>query len=189
MKKRNIVIGVICFLLIVTGCQNQIRNIYSNLSDSKTQEEVANIFSEHGIKKKQMDQVVGWVRAYNDLVQNGSLQSGFDSLPNSGVDYSSILLDDSKSSYTYIEWLNCRLSAFYLLKDHLQSARVDVDPTSWLMFDLEAINELPEYQLSSLQLKDFINIFAPVPVKEHSSYKIIKMRFKMHGRKEIFKLI
>lgn len=169
MKKRNIVIGVICFLLIVTGCQNQGRNTYSNLSDSKTQDEVAHIFSEHGIEEKQVDQVFGWIRAYNELVQKGSLQSGFTSLPNSGVDYSSIILDDSKSSYSYIEWLNCRLSAFYLLKGHLQSARLDIDPTSWLMFDLEAINELPEYQLSSVQLKDFINVFAPVPVKEHSS--------------------
>ncbi len=169
MKKRNIVIGVICFLLIVTGCQNQGRNTYSNLSDSKTQDKVSHIFFEHGIEEKQVDQVFGWIRAYNELVQNGSLQSGFTSLPNSGVDYSSILLDDSKSSYSYIEWLNCRLSAFYLLKDHLQSARLDIDPSSWLMFDLEAINKLPEYQISSLQLKDFINVFAPVPVKEQSS--------------------
>lgn len=71
------------------------------------------------------------------------------------MDYSSILMDDSADAYSYLQASNCRLTAFNLIKNQLTTAGTGNDTDLWLMFDIEAIDTMPEYQLTKEERADF----------------------------------
>ena len=60
---------------------------------------------------------------------------------------------------------NCRLTAFLLMWDQLQTCGTADESDTYLMFDIEAIDTQKEYQLSSEARADFITLFNAVPLE------------------------
>lgn len=82
------------------------------------------------------------------------------------VDYSSLLFDMKElPDGTFFMEANCRLTAFLLMRDQLQTCGTADESDTYLMFDIEAIDTQKEYQLSSEARADFITLFNAVPLE------------------------
>ena len=82
------------------------------------------------------------------------------------VDYSSLLFDIKElPDGTFFMEANCRLTAFLLMRDQLQTCGTADESDTYLMFDIEAIDTQKEYQLSSEARADFITLFNAVPLE------------------------
>lgn len=119
-----------------------------------------------GLSEEQIKTVMSWVKDLNEISGSYEFADGFSTLPKEGVDYSSLVLDDTAEAYSYIQWLNCRLTAFTLLKDQIETARTGFDTDVWLMFDIEAIDTLPQLQMNADDRSDFITLFNQVSVED-----------------------
>ena len=107
-----------------------------------------------------------WSEDYHEITAKSyPYPKGFTVLPEGGMDYSSILMDDSADSYSYLQASNCRLTAFNLIKNQLTTAGTGNDTDLWLMFDIEAIDTMPEYQLTKEERADFLTLFNQVSVE------------------------
>lgn len=149
-------IGIILSLmLLITGCTKE-STVYSNLYDEKSQEEIKSIFS----ASKEIDTVLDWAKAFNQESVGIEYKPGFVSLPKS-MDYSSVYIEDMDS---YISWINCRLTTFTLLKDSIHTLENGNALDPWLMFDVEAIETVPEFSFLKPELAHFITLFNAVSV-------------------------
>lgn len=137
---------------------------YSNLTDLAAQAEVAAALEQGGLSAQSVQDVLAWAQAYGASTGGAALPEGFSALPAAGADYSGIWLDDSAEAYTYLQWLNCRLTAYSLLKDQIHTAGTGSDTDVWLMFDIEALDTVPEFSVSAQQRADFITLFNQISV-------------------------
>lgn len=142
---------------------------YSNLSEETSRAEVAALLEKDGLSAQQVELVLTWAREFCEISQRYAFAEGFTPLPEGGVDYSNLLMDDTAAAYSYLEWINCRLTAFSLLKGQLTTARTGVDTDDWLMFDIEAIDTIPDLQMNQEDRADFITLFNQVSVEGTTS--------------------
>ena len=168
MKKAKIILAAALALLLLAACGKQSPQ-YVNLTDDATRQEVAEALLAHGVSQPQVDTLLTWSADFNAAVPAGTLPEGFAALPENGADYSGVFLDDAAATYDYLQWLNCRLTAFQLVKDHLHTAGNGNDLDIWLMFDMEAIDTLPQYQLTEEERANFVTLFNQVDVSGASS--------------------
>lgn len=175
MKKKIAICMAMLLMLSTVGCGSQTNEEppsnsqtiqYSNLADEDSRSAVGDLLENNGLPKQQVEAVLTWAKDYTELLpQSAALPEGFQSLPEAGADYSGIFPDDTGEAYAYLQWLNCRLTAFSLLKDQIKTARSGFDTDLWLMFDIEAIDTVPELALSAEQRADFITLFNHVSVE------------------------
>lgn len=159
MKKTVLVWTVMLgFMLVLGGCGKK-ESVYSNLADEASRKEVMQELESCGVTRQQAETAAGWAKDFNGIAKNFSFPEGFAALPEKGVDYSGLLMDDSAAAYSYLQWLNCRLTAFFLMKDQIRTAGTGDDADVWLMFDVEAIDTVPEYQMSREERADFVTLF------------------------------
>lgn len=168
MKKAKLLLAAALMLLLLAACGKQ-EPQYANLTDDATRQEVADALLECGVSQAQVDTLLTWSADFNAAVTGGPLPEGFVPLPESGADYSGVALDDTAATYDYLQWLNCRLTAFRLVKDQISTAGNGDDLDIWLMFDTEAIDTLPQYQLTAEERADFVTVFNQVDVSGASS--------------------
>lgn len=142
---------------------------YSNLADEASRTEVAAVLESSGLYRQQIETVFAWVEDFNEISRSYEFKEGFQPLPKDGMDYSTLSLDDTAENYAYLQWLNCRLTAFSLLKDQITTAKNGSDTDVWLMFDIEAIDTVPELQMSAQERSDFITLFQQVSVEGTAS--------------------
>lgn len=171
MKKTILVWATVMAagMLALSGCgkkeTGQIGE-YTNLSDKESRKSVVGELEACGVTKEQTATLEKWAEDYHEItVKSYSYPKGFTALPEKGMDYSSILMDDSADSYSYLQTLNCRLTAFNLIKNQLTTAGTGNDTDLWLMFDIEAIDTMPEYQLTKEERADLLTLFNQVSVE------------------------
>ncbi len=166
---------LIAVLLSVTlgffGCAFKARAEYSNLADENSRAGAALTLKESGLSKTNVDKVIKWVKDFNKNAQSSALVGKFAKLPEAGMDYSGVFLKETTQEYNYINWLNCRLTAFFLMKDKISTEKTGSDDDTWLMFDIEAIDTVNEFNLSKNERADFITLFNNIPLDKASSLK------------------
>lgn len=140
--------------------------LYTNLTDDASRETVISCLQTHGISQERTDTLLVWADDFNSRVTAPSLPDGFVPMDGDFVDYSSL-------SFTYKELpdgtlfpeANCRLTAFLLLGDQIQTNGSANEADTFLMFDVEAIDTLDTYQLTPEARADFITLFNSVSVE------------------------
>ena len=153
-------------LLLLSGCgsSQDTAGQYSNLTDVATQKVVTKALEDSGVSAKQTWLLTSWINDFNGLVKNYTLAGEFQPMPEDGMDYSALLLDDTAEPYAYQQWLNCRIAAFAMIQDVVSTAGTGTDMDSWLMFDVEAIDTMPQLMLEPKAREDFLTVFNQIPV-------------------------
>ena len=162
-KKAGLCLATLVLTVSLAGCGAQ-QAMYSNLADAASQQEVAQVLESSGISQSSVQQLMQWAASYNGILSGYTPQQGFVQLPAEGVDYSTALMDDGAADYSYQQCLNCRITAFHLLKEQITTAKTGSDQDLWLMFDMEALDTLPQLQLTQQQRADFTTVFSQVSV-------------------------
>lgn len=168
---------LLCFMLLLGGCGKK-GSVYTNLADQASENEVFKELENCGATKRQTEKIKKWVNDFNQAAQNFSFPEGFAKLPEEGMDYSTLMMDDSAEAYPYLQWLNCRLTAFFLLKDQISTSETGNDADVWLMFDVEAIDTVSEYRMSEAERADFVTVFNQVPVEGAGSLEAQEERIE-----------
>ena len=133
---------------------------YSNLADNKSQVEVISVLQEHGITKEQTDTFLSWVEDFNSRVTTPELSDGFVSVEGDYVDYSNLLFDLKKlEDGSFLPEANCRLTAFLLMKNNVQTNEKTDDTDTYLMFDIEAINTYEQFKMSKTDQSNFTALY------------------------------
>ena len=162
-KKAGLCLATLVLTVSLVGCGAQ-QTMYSNLADEASRQEVAQVLESSGISQSSVQQLMQWAASYNEILSGYTPQQGFVQLPAEGVDYSTALMDDGAADYGYQQSLNCRITAFHLLKEQITTAKTGSDQDLWLMFDMEALDTLPQLQLTQQQRADFTTVFSQVSV-------------------------
>lgn len=139
---------------------------YSNLADAASREEVAAVLKGYGIAQEQMDTLYKWADAFNERIQEpADLPQGFVNMEGDLVDYSRVTLtylEGEEDSWT--TQINCRLSAFLLMRDYIETNGTGDEQDTYLMFDVEGIDTKESFQMSQEDRGDFITLYGSVPV-------------------------
>lgn len=151
---------------------------YSNLAGDASRSEVTDILESNGLNKQAIETVMTWADDFNSNSQGYEFKEGFQPLPETGMDYSSLMLDDTSEAYSYLQWLNCRLTAFSLLKDQIKTAKTGFDTDPWLMFDIEAIDTVQELHLNEDERANFITLFNQISVEGTSTLEEHEKKIK-----------
>ena len=148
----------------VEGDQTQI--LYSNFTDVDSQNEIVGILQEHGVDQEQTSTLLAWADDFNSRVTKPPLPEGFVEMNGDYVDYSGLLFDYKElPDGTFFSEANCRLTAYLLMKDLIQTNGAAEEGDTYLMFDIEAIDTQEEYQLSREKREDFITLYNNVSIE------------------------
>lgn len=139
---------------------------YTNLIDTATQDSLKGQLLEIGISEEDVATFFEWVKDYNDRVEGIELfKEGFSSLSLPQVNYDPIILEPRRSEINSMSLeTNCRLTSFLLFKDFFEVGAYNQIPDNYLMFDIEAINVDPLYEMNKESKEKFITLFNPVVV-------------------------
>lgn len=160
--KRNLIL-FLAVMLLLTGC-GKAKPMYTNLADTESQQEVAQALEACGISPERTGQLMQQAEDFNTSAENYTFAGKFRELPQGYVDYSSVLLDDRSEHYEYLQCLNCRIAMFQLLRDQITTAGNGDERDMWLMFDVDAIDTVPQLQLTGQERMNFITVFNQIPV-------------------------
>lgn len=178
MIKRIIPI-ILSGVLMLTGCSNSNTDnvnktdntelTYSNLIDEKTQNEIRNILIENKIDKKQADYFIKLVKNYNDKSDIKKLKTsrpGFTSISTKQVPYDEVTLGE-KWDFNELNYMdfNCRLTAFTIFKNYIESQSKFKGEDNTLMFDIDAIDNNPISRFSKDDVDKFINLYSAITVE------------------------
>lgn len=181
MKKLLMIAVTFCLALGLGGCkaQNSATNAkedkgnitFSNLSDDKTRNEIAALLIDNKLPKEDVEKFMNLTKEFTEISTGYQYANGFSKLPKDGVNYNTLILDNNAESYEYISWLNCRLSAFTLIKSAIETSKKANDEDTWLMFDIEALKTVDQLKLNNDELLDFITLFNNADVNDAKTQK------------------
>ena len=139
---------------------------YSNLVDDKTQKEVEQILLKLGVSEQSVDTFIEWVKDFNSKVGRPmAFKEGFTGSDAAQVDYGDVILDTGNSDSDNLQMdTNCRLAAYLLFRDFVNTDTKIDEPDNYLMFDIEAINTDDKYKFIKEEPDKFNAIFNPVLV-------------------------
>ncbi len=138
---------------------------YSNLADAASQKEVTDLLEYHGVAKEQTDTLISWATDFNSRVTSGTLPEGFVPMTGTGVDYSGLIIQNKEADDgSFYPEANCRLTSYLLMKNFIETNGAHADDDTFLIFDVEAIDEYEPLALSPEERSEFISLFSWVPV-------------------------
>ena len=169
--KRLSCIVVLGSLLV--GCANpkvQERPLYTNLKDQETQQQVEKLLIESKVGQENIKTYMEWVNDFNGRVENpGALAEGYKPMKDGQVDYDNISVTTKQTEDGRDYWeANCRLSAYLLYKDFV-SVEQQVKEDAYLMFDLDAIDTMDQFAMTTEERKEFVTLFNPVEIEQEST--------------------
>ena len=109
MKKAILVWAAIMTvgMLALAGCgqkETGQAGEYTNLADKESRKAVVGELEACGVTKEQTATLEKWAEDYQEITAKSySYPKGFTALPKDGMDYSSILMDDSAKPYSYLQ--------------------------------------------------------------------------------------
>ncbi|MBS4960502.1 MAG: DUF4300 family protein [Clostridiales bacterium] len=186
LKKISTVLSIALLTFSLTGCSTSSNNspsassnsstskqsqiLYSNLTDDNSQKEVVSLLQAHGVSQLQTDTFLAWTDDFNSRITSPNLPTGFVSMTDDFVDYSSLLFDYKQlPDGNIFPEVNCRFTSFLLMQDHIQTNGTGNENDTYLMFDIEAIDTQKGYQLSPENRSKFITLFNSLPVAPNST--------------------
>lgn len=180
-RKKIIALCVaVCMLVCASGCSSRTAEMetYSNMADKSSRDQVAAVFEENDIPEETSDRIFRWVDDFNSITTSYEPVGKFEALPEKGPDYRNLIMDDSSDVFSYMQWLNCRLTAYTLLKDKIETDRSGDESDNWIMFDMEALDTVPEFKATDDEKSDFATVFNHVSVAGTSSVEEHKEKIK-----------
>ena len=121
-----------CGGTVPTDSNDAKATVYSNLADSEAQGQLKKELISHGISKNTANAFLTDVKDYNETIQNTALvQTGYKAFDLSPVAYDDDAITKLWSEkYPVFTGYNCKLTAFLLYKDFIQSKSVVADNQS-----------------------------------------------------------
>ncbi|MCR8745120.1 DUF4300 family protein [Romboutsia lituseburensis] len=198
MKLKGYILTLICTTALLTGCSNktdeviikdsekkQIESmqsnyskdynlIYSNLIDEKTKDEFINKLYKSGINNKYIEQFESQLDFYNKVMEGmDGLEGEFKSIDKPQAEYDEVyaIHEWEKKEYLYQDF-NCRLTAFELYRDYINSNGKHTDEPINLMFDLDSIKNNPLAQFSEEDTNKFINLYDAIKTKDTTDQSV-----------------
>lgn len=181
MKKVFI---LLCLLLLISSCNNKEDNSFkvgysSNLIDKKDREELKKIFIDNNISN--IDVFFNWLDDYN---QEKDMGCGLKNWENT----EKIEYDEAKCANRYeknhsISDGDCRITAFALIQDKISIVTKENSYGSYLMFDMDVLENNKEYSNVNDKQLDFINIFNEMDVsnvKKENYKNVFPNKLKDH---------
>ncbi|MGX9755037.1 DUF4300 family protein [Clostridioides difficile] len=180
--RKNLLIAILSVILVLSSMltifaystiKDNKRLVYSNMIDKKTQNQVKNILGENRVNKKDIDIFIKAIRSYNKLqikiLQNNVniSKSGYTSISTKQVPYN---LD--KLQYSWMEKfpnymdVNCRITAFRLFKDFINSKEKFIGDSIDLSIDLDTIKNNRDAKFNPKDVEKFINFFSAIPTQD-----------------------
>lgn len=140
---------------------------FSLMCDQSTQDEIAALLKEEGVSEENIETFFGYINDFNELM--GAMKS---SQP--GFQTGNILGQLFDYGYIYDTWvtnrtysdLNCRLTAFTLMKDLITvntSILVEPNQDNFIEVDMAVLKEIPLIQFSDEELKKYYNFYSAIP--------------------------
>ena len=150
LKKISTVLSIALLTFSLTGCSTSSNNspsassnsstskqsqiLYSNLTDDNSQKEVVSLLQAHGVSQLQTDTFLAWTDDFNSRITSPNLPTGFVSMTDDFVDYSSLLFDYKQlPDGNIFPEVNCRFTSFLLMQDHIQMCIRDSVPPGQLL--------------------------------------------------------
>lgn len=179
--RKNLLIAILSVVLVLSSMltifaystiKDNNRLVYSNMIDKKTQNQVKNVLEENRVDKKNIDIFIKSVKSYNKL-QIKILQdnvniskSGYSSINTKQVPYNLDKLQDNwmEKFPNYMD-VNCRITAFRLFKDFINSKEKFTGDSIDLSIDLDTIMNNRDAKFSSKDVEKFINFFSAIPTQ------------------------
>ncbi|MDB3083904.1 DUF4300 domain-containing protein [Clostridioides difficile] len=179
--KKNLLI-VICSVVLVLSsiitifAYSNIKNnklVYSNMVDKKIQNNVKEVLEENKVSKQDIDTFIKAINNYNKhqvkILQNNIniSKSGYSSTDEKQVPYNLEKLQDNwMKKYTDYMDVNCRITAFRLFKDFINSNKKFTGDSIDLNIDLDTITNNKDAKFSPKDVEKFINFFSAIPTKD-----------------------
>lgn len=180
--RKNLLIAILSVILVLSSIltifaystiKDNSRLVYSNIIDRKTQNQVKNVLEKNKINKKDIDIFIKSVRSYNklqiEILQNNVniSKSGYSSINTKQVPYN---LDKLQSNWmekfpNYMD-VNCRITAFRLFKDFINSKEKFTGDSIDLSIDLDTIMNNRDAKFNSKDVEKFINFFSAIPTQD-----------------------
>ncbi|MFL8711202.1 DUF4300 family protein [Clostridioides sp. GD02377] len=179
--KKNLLI-VICSVILVLSsiitifAYSNIKNnklVYSNMVDKKIQNNVKEVLEENKVSKQDIDTFIKAINNYNKhqvkILQNNIniSKSGYSSTDEKQIPYNLEKLQDNwMKKYTDYMDVNCRITAFRLFKDFINSNKKFTGDSIDLNIDLDTITNNKDAKFSPKDVEKFINFFSAIPTKD-----------------------
>ncbi|UWD48384.1 DUF4300 family protein [Clostridioides difficile] len=180
--RKNLLVAILSVILVLSSMltifaystiKDNKRLVYSNMIDKKTQNQVKNILEENRVNKKDIDIFIKSIRSYNKLqikiLQNNVniSKSGYTSIDTKQVPYNLDKLQDNwmKKFPNYMD-VNCRITAFRLFKDFINSKEKFTGDSIDLSIDLDTIKNNRDAKFNSKDIEKFINFFSAIPTQD-----------------------
>lgn len=158
--------------VVTEGQQEQGTNengiLYSNLQDEATQKEVADILLAAGVSEEHVATFLDWVKEMNDNIKTApSMQDGFQYAGADQITYDDVeLKQELDENGDFVTDMNCRLTAYLLFNQFVQVNNLQEDYDSYLMFDIEALENEERFASIRDEESKFTTLFNPVAVEE-----------------------
>lgn len=154
-------------ILLLSACSLNAKVSYTNLSDENSKQEVVELFKDNGINQQQIQQLLNWVDDYNSRVAENQLAGEYKIMKQANVDYSNLNLElRFLPNEEIVPEVNCRLTSFLLFKNNVETNGKKIEEDTFLIFDLEAINDFDQFKLNDREVDKFTNLFNWVSVKD-----------------------
>lgn len=141
--------------------------VYTNMADEASKKEVIDALKEHGISEKQADTLSSWIDDFNERVSSGQVVGSFTEMEETGADYSDMAVEIKEDENGEIlPEANCRLSAYLLIKNQLETNGTTLDDDTFLMFDIEAIDNVKQFNMNNEERTNFISLFNWIPLDD-----------------------
>jgi len=143
--------------------------VYTNLGDEETQEEVKNLLIEAGVKQETANEFITWVKDYNSSIISQALPvAGYKNVGKDPLDYSEFIVkEEYREDGSMVSGMNCRLTAYLLFNQFIETKQNLTDYDPYIMFDVECIDLDKKFE--KFDREKFVTIFEPVSVKAESS--------------------
>lgn len=173
MQKRKwiSIIGVIalCAAVFCSCADKEPKGMtYSNLSDAKSKSLVSELLKQADVPKKSIERLINNADQFNHAVKNtGLVEKGFVDMSKKLPEYDQEKLQTLwNESYPDFPGINCRITAFDLLKENIfvKNGKM-TEGRSELFLDAEAIDTAPKPLFNAEEKEKFYNLFSSVPTE------------------------
>ncbi|MGI6368242.1 MAG: DUF4300 family protein [Anaerolineae bacterium] len=148
--------------------------LISNLADEESRQEVASILKQY-LPEANVDQFVAAVVDYNQIIQQTSLNQGFeDTMPNYDMGAISSLWEEKRGE---LIGTNCRINAFLLLKGALKIGPGETDD-SLLFIDKDAISAGNLF--SAEETAQFMRLYSRVQTESTEDVAVHAEKMRQH---------
>ena len=146
---------------------------YTNLIDKKTQDDVKKVLAKNNIKSEYVNQYFDLVDDYNKQYKvNLTNTSGFSTTDKSQVPYNGDAFQEKWLNSNKYSDVNCRISAFTLFRDFVDSKGKFTGDISELGQDLDALSEnklAKDTKIVDTKVETFKSLFANIKVGKFGS--------------------